>query len=195
MVVSKINSLVSYPELKNIDFIGGITSSFTNSFSNIYVGSGTPNNQLLNISAYTQVESKVSKTFNLSAGARLEYFQLNDTITAIKPIFRAGSTIKLYQETYLRGSYGQGYRFPTITERFIKTGVGNFGVFPNPNLKPESSWNAEIGIKQGFSSARCGPGAGANSRRTRTWRLAQQVAPRLAENRLKHCAGLGQGSC
>jgi iron complex outermembrane receptor protein len=140
----------SYPELKNIDFIGGITSSFTNSFSNIYIGSGTPNNQLLNISAYTQVESKVNKTFNLSAGARLEYFQLNDTITAIKPIFRAGSTIKLYQETYLRGSYGQGYRFPTITERFIKTGVGNFGVFPNPNLKPESSWNAEIGIKQGL---------------------------------------------
>jgi iron complex outermembrane receptor protein len=140
----------SYPELKNLDFIGGITSTFTNSYANIYSGSGSPNNQLLNISAYTQLESKVNKTFNLSAGARLEYFQLNDTITAIKPIFRAGSTIKLYQETYLRGSYGQGYRFPTITERFIKTGVGNFGVFPNPNLKPESSWNAEIGIKQGL---------------------------------------------
>jgi iron complex outermembrane receptor protein len=140
----------SYPELKNLDFIGGITSTFTNSFANIYSGSGSPNNQLLNISAYTQLESKVNKTLNLSAGARLEYFQLNDTITAIKPIFRAGSTIKLYQETYLRGSYGQGYRFPTITERFIKTGVGNFGVFPNPNLKPESSWNAEIGIKQGL---------------------------------------------
>jgi iron complex outermembrane receptor protein len=140
----------SYPELKNLDFIGGITSTFTNSYANIYSGSGSPNNQLLNISAYTQLESKVNKTLNLSAGARLEYFQLNDTITAIKPIFRAGSTIKLYQETYLRGSYGQGYRFPTITERFIKTGVGNFGVFPNPNLKPESSWNAEIGIKQGL---------------------------------------------
>jgi iron complex outermembrane receptor protein len=140
----------SYPELKNLDFIGGITSTFTNSVANIYSGSGSPNNQLLNISAYTQLESKVNKTLNLSAGARLEYFQLNDTITAIKPIFRAGSTIKLYQETYLRGSYGQGYRFPTITERFIRTGVGNFGVFPNPNLKPESSWNAEIGIKQGL---------------------------------------------
>jgi iron complex outermembrane receptor protein len=140
----------SYPELKNLDFIGGLTSTLTNSFANIYSGSGSPNNQLLNISAYTQLESKVNKTLNVSAGARLEYFQLNDTITAIKPIFRAGSTIKLYQETYLRGSYGQGYRFPTITERFIKTGVGNFGVFPNPTLKPESSWNAEIGIKQGI---------------------------------------------
>jgi iron complex outermembrane receptor protein len=140
----------SYPELKNLDFIGGLTSTLTNSFANIYSGSGSPNNQLLNISAYTQLESKVNKTLNISAGARLEYFQLNDTITAVKPIFRAGSTIKLYQETYLRGSYGQGYRFPTITERFIRTGVGNFGVFPNPNLIPESSWNTEIGIKQGI---------------------------------------------
>lgn len=87
---------------------------------------------------------------NVSAGGRLEYFQLNDTITAMKPIFRAGASLKIYQETYIRASFGQGFRFPSITERFIKTGVGNFGVFPNPNLKPESSWNAEIGIKQGL---------------------------------------------
>ncbi len=140
----------SYPDLKNLDFIGGITSTYTNSFANIYAGSGSPNNQLLNISAYTQVESKYNKSLNMSAGGRLEYFRLNDTVTAMKPIFRAGASLKLYQETYLRTSYGQGYRFPTITERFIRTGVGNFGVFPNPNLKPESSWNAEVGIKQGL---------------------------------------------
>lgn len=140
----------SYPDLKNLDFIGGVTSTYTNSFANIYAGSGSPNNQLLNISAYTQVESKYNKSLNMSAGGRLEYFRLNDTVTALKPIFRAGASLKLYQETYLRTSYGQGYRFPTITERFIRTGVGNFGVFPNPNLKPESSWNAEVGIKQGL---------------------------------------------
>lgn len=140
----------TYPQLKNLDFIGGLTGTFTDSYSNIYAGSGNPNNQMLNISAYTQLENKINKTLNLSVGGRLEYFQLNDTITALKPIFRAGTSIKLYQETYLRASYGQGYRFPTITERFIKTGVGNFGVFPNPELKPESSWNAEVGIKQGL---------------------------------------------
>jgi len=140
----------SFPQLKNLDFIGGLTGTFTDSYSNIYIGSGTPNNQLLNISAYTQLENKINKTLNLSVGGRLEYFQLNDTVTAIKPIFRAGTSIKIYQETYLRASYGQGYRFPTITERFIKTGVGNMGVFPNPDLKPESSWNAEVGIKKGL---------------------------------------------
>jgi len=135
--------------LKGIDFIGGITGRYTDSYANMYVGSGTPNNKMLNLSAYAQVEKKVLNVLNLSVGGRLEYFQLNDSITALKPIFRAGASLKVHQETYVRASYGQGYRFPTITERFIRTGVGNFGVFANPELKPESSWNAEIGIKQG----------------------------------------------
>ena len=138
----------SYVQLGDLDFIGGFTGSLVDSYANMYVGSGDPNNQVLNFSAYTQMEKSFNKTVNLSAGGRFEYFELNDTVVAMKPIFRFGANIKLYQETYLRGSFGQGYRFPTITERFIKTGVGNFGVFPNPNLLPESSWNAEIGIKQ-----------------------------------------------
>ncbi len=139
-----------FKNLGDLDFIGGISGNYTNSFANLYVGSGSPNNDILNISAYTQLERKFAKVLNLSVGGRLEYFRLNDSITALKPIFRAGGSIKLYQETYLRASYGQGYRFPTITERFIRTGVGNLGVFPNPDLKPESSWNAEVGIKQGL---------------------------------------------
>lgn len=140
----------TYVNLLDLDFIGGITGTFTNSYANLYAGSGSPFNQLMNLSAYTQLEKKFMKTLNLSVGGRLEYFQLNDTITAVKPIFRAGTSIKVYQETYVRASFGQGYRFPTITERFIRTGVGNFGVFPNPTLQPESSWNAEVGIKQGL---------------------------------------------
>ena len=135
---------------KQIEMIAGVTGTLTNSEANIYSGSGSPSNQVLNVSAYTQLESKWNERLNLSAGGRYEYFQLNDTITASKPIFRAGTTYRIHKATYLRASFGQGFRFPTITERFIKTGVGNFGVFPNPNLKPESSWNAEIGIKQGI---------------------------------------------
>ena len=140
----------SYKTLKGFDFIGGLTSTYTSSYANLYSGGGSPYNDILNISAYSQIEKKVQKVLNLSLGGRMEYFQLNDSITAFKPVFRAGTSIKLYQETYLRGSYGQGYRFPTITERYIRTGVGNFGVFPNPDVLPESSWNAEVGIKQGI---------------------------------------------
>ncbi len=139
----------SYESLANLEFIGGISGSYTDSYAELYAGSGTPENTLLNISGYGQVEKKMWNIVNLSVGGRMEYFALNDTVTAIKPIFRAGGNIKLHQETYLRMSYGQGYRFPTITERFIQTGIGNFGVFPNPELQPETSSNSEVGIKQG----------------------------------------------
>ncbi len=140
----------TYKNLNNLDFIGGLTGTYTNSYAQLYAGGGSPNNNLLNVSGYGQIEKKIRELVNVSVGGRIEYFALNDTITQIKPIFRAGASIKLYQETYLRGSYGQGFRFPTITERYIKTGVGNFGVFPNPEIQPETSWNAEIGIKQGL---------------------------------------------
>src|SRR5690625_1964139 len=75
---------------------------------------------------------------------------MNDSYNKFKSIFREGVSINVIKETYFRASYGQGYRFPTITERFIRTGVGNFGAFANPDLKSESSWNAEFGIKQGL---------------------------------------------
>lgn len=140
----------TYEALNNLNFIGGLSSTFTDSYAELYAGSGSPNNQLLNISGYGQIEQKIKKLVNLSLGGRIEYFQLNDSVTDIKPIFRAGTSFKVHQETYVRMSYGQGYRFPTITERFIRTGIGNFGVFPNPELKPETSWNAEVGVKQGF---------------------------------------------
>ena len=45
---------------------------------------------------------------------------------------------------------GQGYRYPTVTERFISTLFGGFTIFPNPLLKPEYGWSAEVGVKQGF---------------------------------------------
>src|SRR6185295_1918190 len=52
--------------------------------------------------------------------------------------------------TYLRASYGQGYRFPSVAEKFITTTVGGLNVFPNTTLQPETGWSSEIGIKQGI---------------------------------------------
>ena len=139
-----------YSSLADLEFIGGLSGQFTDSYAELYAGSGTPDNTLLNISGYAQLEKKFYKILNLSFGGRIEYFSLNDTVTDIQPILRAGGSLKVHQETYLRMSFGQGYRFPTITERFIQTGIGNFGVFPNPDLKPEFSTNSEVAIKQGI---------------------------------------------
>jgi iron complex outermembrane receptor protein len=140
----------TYDFIKDFELVGGI--SWTQSYvkADMYKASGSAFNKQFNISAYAQVENKFKGIINTSVGVRGEYFQLNDTITALKPIIRAGVNFKLYPGTFLRLSYGQGYRFPSITERYIKTTAGSFAVFDNPELKSESSWNTEIGLKQGF---------------------------------------------
>lgn len=139
-----------YSSLSDLEFIGGLSGQYTDSYAEMYAGSGTPDNTMLNVSGYAQLEKKFYKILNLSIGGRVEYFALNDTVTDIQPVFRAGGSLKVHQETYVRMSFGQGYRFPTITERFIQTGIGNYGVFPNPELNPEYSTNSEVGVKQGI---------------------------------------------
>jgi iron complex outermembrane receptor protein len=71
-----------------------------------------------------------------------------------KPVFRAGANYRLAKATNLRASWGQGYRYPTIAERYISTVVGPPGtgleIRANPSLKSETGWSAEIGIMQGF---------------------------------------------
>lgn len=68
----------------------------------------------------------------------------------IKPVFRFGASYELTKSTFLRASFGQGYRFPSVAERYIKTNVSGLYIFPNTNLQPETGWTSELGVKQGF---------------------------------------------
>ena len=139
-----------YSILGGFKFIGGILTQYNQVFSDMYTGSGNQENNLLNISAYTEINKTYFKSLNLSLGVRLETYKMNDEIAYIKPIFRAGASLKVLQQTYVRGSYGQGIRYPTIAEKFIRYSTGTLGVFENPDLVPETSTNAEIGVKQAF---------------------------------------------
>jgi iron complex outermembrane receptor protein len=71
-----------------------------------------------------------------------------------KPVFRAGANYRIAKATNLRASWGQGYRYPTIAERYISTIVGPAGtgleIRANPTLNSETGWSSEIGIMQGF---------------------------------------------
>ncbi|MCW3083584.1 MAG: TonB-dependent receptor plug [Bacteroidetes bacterium] len=137
---------------KNLDFTftGGIVGSLSESHAQLYKSSGSPNNRIANASGYAQIDKKFWKILNLSGGFRYEYFKMNTQQSVVAPIFRAGASLQLMKATYVRASYGQGFRYPTITERYISTRAGLFGVYPNPDLKPETSNNFEVGLKQGF---------------------------------------------
>jgi len=150
MIYNNYQFSKSFRNIGNLDFIGGISSNYTKSHATMYKASGSEDNWIWNLSVYMELERKFGNAVNISAGVRVEHFRLNDSIRDTKPIFRVGSSFKLGQETYLRASIGQGYRFPTITERYIRLSMGSFGVFNNPDLVPEKSWNAEVGLKQGI---------------------------------------------
>lgn len=116
-----------------------------------------------NLAAYVQLEKKLGDRLNLSAGFRYERNVLNNpgftyqqgTVAPSeekesKPVFRLGMNYELADYTFLRASWGQGYRFPTVAEKFIFTDAGGFFITPNPSLTSETGWSAELGIKQGF---------------------------------------------
>jgi len=133
------------------NLISGLTAQYTIAGSEIFVGTpdGLKQSRQTNMALYMQLEKKLFGRLNLSGGARFEYFDLRG-VSQGKPVFRAGANLTLVEGSFLRASIGQGFRFPTIGERYIVTNVGGFGFYPNPDLRPETSWNAEVGFKQMF---------------------------------------------
>lgn len=84
---------------------------------------------------------------NLSGGMRWEAYQLEEYQES-KPVFRGSATYKITSSTFVRASFGQGFRFPTVAETFIQTNAGPVQIVPNKNLRSESGYNAEIGVFQ-----------------------------------------------
>ncbi len=130
--------------LKNVNIVAGISSSFSNVVGELY-GDHT----IYNLAPYAQIEKKINKLWT-SFGGRYEINQVDQYKVEQKPVFRAGLNYELGRATFIRASYGQGYRYPSVAERFVKTDFGASKVFPNPQLKSETGWSSEVGIKQGY---------------------------------------------
>ncbi|SVC87663.1 uncharacterized protein METZ01_LOCUS340517, partial [marine metagenome] len=143
-------------EKSNLRITSGTTNEIVYASADLFQGK----NYRKNHSFYTQLDKKWQK-INISLGTRYEYFSIDsekdhiidgDTInhiSTVKPVFRTGINYQLSEATYIRSSWGQGYRFPSMAELFISTNQSGLEIYPNPELKPESGWSAEIGIKQG----------------------------------------------
>ena len=141
----------------NLRVTTGTTNEIVLARSDLFQG----DNYRKNHSLYSQLDQKWNKV-NLSLGTRYEYFKVRseqkylidgDSINEYaraKPVFRAGLNYQIAEATYLRTSWGQGFRFPSMAEMFISTNYSGIEIFPNPELKPESGWSSEIAIKQGL---------------------------------------------
>jgi outer membrane receptor protein involved in Fe transport len=108
--------------------------------------------QAINSALYLQAEITPTERLKMVAGGRVEQFALDQEEGVIIPLFRAGLNYRVGKATFLRTSFGQGFRYPSIAEKFASTTLGSVRIIPNPDVKPESGWNTELALKQGVQS-------------------------------------------
>jgi outer membrane cobalamin receptor len=123
----------------------GAVETYSKVISQLYSG----NHDGANLAFYAQGDLKISK-WNFSLGGRVEHNRIDTVKDKFTPVLRAGANYNVFGSTHLRASYGQGYRYPAISEKFIKTEIGDAGIYPNDSIKSERGFSVEIGVMQGI---------------------------------------------
>ena len=114
-----------------------------------------------NAALFAQYDQRFFDRLSVSAGMRAEYYRVDGylreadtklfgTKIPVKPIFRAGLNYQLADYSFIRASFGQGYRYPSLTEKYARKDIGGVGVYPNKEVNAEKGVNAELGFKQGY---------------------------------------------
>lgn len=127
---------------------------------------------IMNFSGFIQVEKRFFNKLTLAGGISVQYARLAgetvmnrlplinvfknlanknnpDIMSPVTPLFRFGLNYQATEGTYIRASFGQGSRYPAMSEKYVYTLRSGAQVLPNRDLRPENGWSAEIGIKQG----------------------------------------------
>ena len=99
------------------------------------------------MAVYAQGDGNFGK-LNVSIGGRIEQGKISGKSFDPQYLFRTGASYQAWKGGFIRSSYGQGFRFPSIAEKFIRTQVGSIVIYPNDSLEIERGWSAEIGLKQ-----------------------------------------------
>lgn len=136
--------------IDKINFVvtGGAVSSYVRSTAQLF---GDTIHTSTNIGGYFQVDKKFWNRLNISYGFRFEANKIDKEKWEVKPVSRVGLNVQAAKYTFIRASFGQGYRYPTIAEKFTQTELGTgFMIYPNRDLVSETGLSAELGIKQGI---------------------------------------------
>lgn len=138
---------VRYSSSELLSVSAGLTQ-LASSISSIFYG----DHRAWNAGLFSQADLTPHDRLKLVAGVRLEYNTLDGDADKLVPLFRTGVNYRLADLSFLRASFGQGYRYPSIAEKHAATTLGAVRIFPNPQVQPESGWNSELAIKQGLIS-------------------------------------------
>jgi len=141
------NMIGDYQLKRNLPFdvamSAGVTASQT-----IFIDGSVGGKHMGNLAGTYLQFQRSWKKLELQAGWRYEYYRIDTLETPAKPVQSYGLNYMLSPKTSLRASYGEGFRFPSGIERFLKYNIDVLHVYPNPGLLPERGWNYELGVKR-----------------------------------------------
>ena len=128
-----------------LNFTAGASETWSNVTSSFF-----GNHHGLNLAGFAQMEGRPFARLKISAGLRVEQNILDGERDRVVPVFRTGLNWQAGGFTFIRASFGQGYRYPSIAEKHASTTLGSVKIFPNPYVQSESGWTSEVGVKQGI---------------------------------------------
>lgn len=140
-------------ELDADSWLGGFVATMM-PFDHTYDGTQTRH------AVFASMDSSVTENLVLNYGVR--YTWVNGDTTDLdnktnlkskadssdsKAVFNAGLTFKGFENLTLRANWSQGYRAPILQELYIDSNMGGETTLANPDLKPETSNNFEVGAR------------------------------------------------
>ncbi|MDI6803282.1 MAG: TonB-dependent receptor [Bacteroidota bacterium] len=101
-----------------------------------------------NTAFYLQDEYKMQDDLRFTFGTRIDYSKLDSLKSQFQINPKLGVAYSHDPLTSLRFSVGRAFRTPSASEAFTSTTASGITIIPNPSLKPEKSWNFEVGINR-----------------------------------------------
>ncbi|MHB9131585.1 MAG: TonB-dependent receptor plug domain-containing protein [Armatimonadota bacterium] len=102
----------------------------------------TQQNAINNTALFAQDRWTIAPKTDLVLGARLD----DHSTAGSKVTPRVGINREIRQNTFVRASYSEGFRAPNFVELYYPAGPWGPGYSGNPNLKPETSRQLEVGM-------------------------------------------------
>ncbi|MFZ1292119.1 MAG: TonB-dependent receptor [Melioribacteraceae bacterium] len=132
---------INYKFSQLISLVSGVEYQFNK------VGSTIFGNRISNaIGVFSQLDCIIIERLNVSAGLRFDNAKLENLQSENSLSPKLGLNYKIDESTFVRVSFGKGFRTPSLAEAFTSTTTSGVTVKPNLNLNSETSLSFEAGI-------------------------------------------------
>ncbi len=95
---------------------------------------------------FVQLEESLSERLEVAAGARFDVYRIRAGVVERKLSPKISASLLVSEGLILRGAFGEGFRVPSVAERFISNS-DYLPIVTNLDVRPEVSRSYEAGIR------------------------------------------------